>query len=214
MPKTGNISNQFSSLMKEAYQSLKRRKLSPSWIDESKVFLEAFNTNDLFVIESFNGDAYMHLKKHNHRIISPFVIMYCDSESTRNPFSQIPKRNFPIFSQCMRGISVTSSNFSTEKKKLIEDKVFQMGGSYDSHLHRDINFVVSDSVVTTKYKACIKLSIKVMKIDWVFACWDRFQYEFERANASHIVSQYQLPIFHGLTITISQVSLEFFKKLN
>lgn len=207
--KSACASNQISSIMKAAFISLKQKNCSPKWIDQSAVFTEKFNSADLFVFETFSGNAFDFLKQSEHRILSPFVIKYLDSDSASKPFQSIPQRPLPIFSQCMRGLSVTCTNLPTEVKNSIEQKVTQMCGLFDSSLSRDINFLVSDSVLTVKYRAAINFKTKVMKADWVFACWDRYQYQFERADSEHIVSQYLLPIFHGLTITVSQVSSSY-----
>lgn len=225
-----------SAIMKTALKSIKRRKLTPKWIDPSKVQqtcealsataagggweeIEAGSTTNsstsatvnkkneiMFVLDAFEGPVYEYLSKNNYRIISPYVIKYCDDDCPE-PFETIPLRAHPLFSQCMRNIIVTATSLPTETRKALEAKVMKMCGNYSSGLNHTVKVLIAGSVLTDKYKAAARLSIPVVRPDWVENCWTTYQYNFVRADSPELLRRYALPIFHNLMITCSGVSL-------
>lgn len=197
--------NQNSVIMRKAFSMFQKQKYSVKWILAEAIDEFPIEGVQLFVLENFNNKAYDLLRNHDVRIISPYVVLYCDADSTPEPFDFIPQRKFPILSQCMRGLYVTATNLSQLVKNKVEERVSQMSGFYSACLTRETNFLISDSVLTPKYHAANQLKIPVLKQEWITKCWDNFQFQFRRANEPDIIEQFRLPIFFGLTITVSQV---------
>ena len=198
----------YPTSMQSAYLSICYRKITAKRISAEKIEREAaelVSETAMFVMDNFNGPAYVCLDNLKARIISPYTIKYCDPECSQ-PFQTIPMRNFPVFSQCMRGLPITCTGLTSAAKKEIEQKVTLMCGSYETSLNGSTKFLVANSVMTKKYRAAVELKIPVMKVEWVNECWNKHQYDFFLAGSQEIVDKYILPIFFGLTITISQVS--------
>lgn len=201
-----------SPMMLKAFQSMRYRKCSPIWTADAKIENVVKDLGDdeaIFVIdrEHFDKPAFNFLLENACRIISPYVVKFCDEDVAQQPFASIPKREHPILSQCMRKLVISCTNLSTTVKKEVERKIRLMCGFYESGLNGSTTFLVSDCVLTKKYQAAVQLKIPVMRLEWVEACWDKHQYDFQRADSPELVAKYTLPIFHGLTISVSQVSL-------
>jgi hypothetical protein len=224
---SGQASGLKSPLMIEAYNSLRKRDYDCNWLEQSKIVKQPFEPQTtMFVLECFSGVAYDHLVDMDIRIISPLVIKFCNpnlkksdlpaskpsaiNAKTLLPFDTIPKRFMPIYSQCMRGLNITCTNLSNEKKRYVEEKVTQMCGNFDSSLNAKTHFLVSNSVYSRKYQAAVQLKIRVMSIEWIEKCWDLYQYHFLRAQEPEIVNRHLLPIFFGLTFSVSQVNVEIY----
>ena len=198
-----------SEPMKDAYKIFRSQKFETKFFLAKKIIdKKLFNNNTgqehrLFVLDSFSDSIYEYLKRGGARIVSPYVVKYTLKKTAI--FQNIPKRPFPIYSQCMRGLVITSTNFSGDVKRNIEDKVAQMCGTYVSSLNGNVKYLISNSVLTQKYRVAAMIKIPVMKVEWVEECWNNYQYEIMPATSSKIISKFSLPIFHDLTITVSQV---------
>lgn len=173
-----------------------------NWMDEAKLLKQQWNAQDIFIFSKFEGEAFNLLKNAEHRVITPYVIMYCQANFIDRPFCNIPKRNFPIFSQCMRGLFVSTSNLSKTKKKEIADMVSRMSGHYTKDLINARSFLVTDSVLTAKYHLAKQMSIRIVKPDWVYHCDENYQQQIKRADDPEIVKKHEVPIFYGLTICV------------
>nr|XP_027202237.1 uncharacterized protein LOC113796211 [Dermatophagoides pteronyssinus] len=193
----------------QPFMSIEKRKLRPRWISFEKMksiasslsyFAVIFIVTDRFdneIIECFND---------KFRIIGPLVITYCDNDICKCPHSALPKRTWPIFSQCMRGLEITTSNLSQKKRDLVKNRVQLMSGNYYENLCRQTNVVVSDSVLTRKARAAAENHITMVSFDWIESCWTKYQYEHRKADEESIVNQYRLPLFYGLNITSSGIT--------
>lgn len=190
--------------MQGAYTLMTNKGFHGNWMDEANLLDKQWKTEDLFIFSKFEGNAFEFLKEGGYRVITPYVIMYCEPKFVNPPFHNIPKRDIPIYSQCMRGLTVSASNLSSSMKKEISDMVFRMSGYFAPTLTEANNFLVTDSVLTAKYRAAKQLStIKIVKPDWVYHCDEKFQQLFKRADDPEIVAKYELPILFGLTICVS-----------
>lgn len=198
-----NEPQQQTKLMQGAYTIMTQKGFQGIWMDEANLLKKNWKTEDLFIFSKFEGDAFNFLKEGGYRVISPYVIMYCEAKFVNPPFNNIPKRDIPIFSQCMRGLTVSASNLSSSVKKEISDIVFRMSGYFSSTLTEANNFLVTDSVLTAKYRAAKQLGINIVKPDWAYHCDEKYQHLFKRADDPEIVAKYELPILHGLTICVS-----------
>ncbi|KAI2811871.1 DNA topoisomerase 2-binding protein 1 [Blomia tropicalis] len=198
--------NQNSVIMRKAFSMFQKQKYSVKWILAEAIDEFPIEGVQLFVLENFNNKAYDLLRSHDVRIISPYVVLYCDADSTPEPFDFIPQRKFPILSQCMRRLYVTATNLSQVVKKEVEERVSQMSGFYSTCLTRETNFLISDSVLTPKYHAANQLKIPVLKQEWITKCWDNFQFQFRRANEPDIIEQFRLPIFFDSTKRENHIS--------
>lgn len=162
----------------------------------------------MFVLDAFEGPAYEYLSKNNYRIISPYVVKYCDDDCP-DPFETIPMRPHPLFSQCMRNLIVTATSLPTETRKALEAKVMKMCGEYNSGLCPRVKLLIAGSVLTDKYRAAARMSIPVVHPGWVEDCWTTYQYSYVRADSAELLRRYALPVFHNLMITCSGVSQMF-----
>lgn len=192
--------SQMSQDMKIAFKSFHSRKFNPRFVSGSTILGNKEKVeNVLFVLESFSGQIFDHLKEQKARIISPYVVNYCD----KGKFDTIPMRSGPLFSQCMRGLRITFTGMPTETKEQLKDKIVKMAAIYDPDLNATTKVLVSNSVLSKKYQAAMMVKIPVLRMEWIEDCWQKYQYDY--AYAEEIKEKYFLPIFHGLTITVSQV---------
>ncbi|UXI16565.1 N-acetylated-alpha-linked acidic dipeptidase 2 [Sarcoptes scabiei] len=189
--------------MKEALGYIKERKFFPKWINFETLKTIRLNQHDIVVSDNFDGEIFEYCRDRLIRMVGPLVVNYCDPKQCLNPFLTIPLRELPIFSQCMRKLTITTSNLSINQRESIKKKVILMSGSYDTSLHSKTSFLITDSVITRKYRAAGQLKIPILTPNYIDSCWENYQHEYFRANNSKIVDQYRLPIFNNLKISVS-----------
>ena len=107
--------------------------------------------NHIIVTDHFDDKVFdcFHNKNQCH-IIGPLVITYCDDEFCPFSHCSLPKRTWPIYSLCMRGLEVTTSHMPIDKRQFIEKRVQLMSGCYHEDLNTNTSVLVSDSVLTKK----------------------------------------------------------------
>jgi hypothetical protein len=194
------------SLMRNAFHSIKSNKVNKKWTNFNELTtFESFD-NHLFVINSFDGQIFESLLERNARIISPLVILYSYSSDSQMRFDSIPLKSYPIMSQCMRHLKVSITNFNEEKRRDLINKIKQMLAHFSKDLTSDVTHLVSDSVVTQKYKVASSIGKTVVTSEWVDFCWERHQYLLCHANDQQIINRFRTPIFKNLMICVSQVS--------
>lgn len=194
------------SLMRNAFHSIKSNKVNKKWTNFNELTtFESFD-NHLFVINSFDGQIFEYLLERNARIISPLVILYSYSSDSQMRFDSIPLKSYPIMSQCMRHLKVSITNFNEEKRRDLINKIKQMLAHFSKDLTSDVTHLVSDSVVTQKYKVASSIGKTVVTSEWVDFCWERHQYLLCHANDQQIINRFRTPIFKNLMICVSQVS--------
>ena len=191
-----------SRLMIEAYASLRKDKLNPCWLDESKV-KSIFETefSPIFVINSFQGKFFESLKKiENVRIFSPFAIIQCNPKS----IEFLPERKYPILNLCMRRCYITHSNIQDlEKLSDIKNKVTSMGGQFSHKLIKKITQIVSNSWTSKKCLCARQRGIPVMSLEWIEKCWEESNKGIDAFHTSF--RKYRLPIFKNMNICTSGV---------
>lgn len=166
------------------------------------------NFSEIVIVSDIEAPAVERLIRLKWRVVSMLVVAYCDPGLLPTPYQSIPNRPYPLYSQCMRSLEVTSTNLKTSMRAVLESKVCKMGGVWDGSLKALTDFLVSDSVLSLKYREAIKMkTVKIVTVDWVLKCWDVYQHQFARADDPNIYGKYLLPIFHGLNICVSQVCL-------
>lgn len=207
-----NIDHQ-SERMKKAFDFVNHKNYRAEWIDFDYLKIKNLSTKDpsyRIVIENFDdsNSSFEYLRHKELRIISPIVIFYCFRNICLQPFCDLPLRPYPIFSQCMRGLEVTSSHLSPIKQRQIKNKIEMMSGKYCNNLHTTTSFLVTDSMLSQKTRSAIENNIPIMNIEWIESCWLKYQYEYRRAGEMDIVSKYQVLIFHKLNIVVSGQSMK------
>jgi hypothetical protein len=194
------------SLMRNAFHSIKSNKVDKNWINFNELTNFESLDNHLFVINSFDGQIFEYLLERNARIISPLVILYSYSSDSQMRFDSFPLKSYPIMSQCMRHLKVSITNFDEEKRSDLVNKIKQMSAHFSKDLTSDVTHLVSDSVVTQKYKVASSIGKTVVTSEWVDFCWERHQYLLCHANDQQIINRFRTPIFKNLMICVSQVS--------
>jgi len=159
-------------------------------------------------MKSFCGELFKYLIERKARIVGPLSLLYCSSIDCQNRFETIPLKWCPIFSQCMRRLVVSITNFDEEKKIDLINKVNRMCATFSKNLTTKVTHLVSDSVTTKKYKVASSLGMTVVTSKWIDLCWDKYQYELCDANDPSIIDQFRTPIFKNLVICVSQVSYQ------
>ncbi|OTF82829.1 hypothetical protein BLA29_000303 [Euroglyphus maynei] len=186
-----------------------RRRLKARWvnIEKMKLISNSLSLNSaIFIVTDRFDKEIIEYFQDKFRIIGPLVITYCDEDICQSPEQTLPKRIWPIFSQCMRGMEVTTSNLTADRKKLVENRVRMMSGNYYENYHGITNVIVSDSVLTRKTRAAAENKIPIVTFEWIESCWTKYQYEHRRADEEAILAKYKLPIFFGLNVVLSGVS--------
>lgn len=164
----------------------------------------------IFVTDELESPLFNFLSANNCYILAPLVIMYCKL----SPKLAFPKSTEPVvLSLCMRNLKISISGIVGLTRSLKEDfesKIVNMSGTFESGLSRKTSYLVANSVCTDIYKLAVQLQIPVMTLEWVNRCFNDQQYEFKEANQETYIAKYKLPILHGLTIYLSQVSVPLF----
>ncbi|XP_046910043.2 uncharacterized protein LOC124491449 [Dermatophagoides farinae] len=182
-----------------------KRKFKPRWIsfEMMKSTSNRLPYVEIIIVTDRFDDEVLNFFHDKCRIVGPLIITYCDNDICPCPQSSIPQRTWPIYSQCMRGLEVTTSDIPTTKRQFIENRVKLMSGHYHENLHINTSVLVSDSVLTRKARAAAENHIPIVTVDWIESCWIKYQHEYKQANEDSIISKYRLPIFHGLNIVLS-----------
>jgi len=196
--------------MQNAFSSMKSHKFDPKWIKANEVMtIQSFN-NYLFIIDSFDGQVFDFLVEKNARIIGPLTVLYCYSSECKTRYQTIPIKSCPIFSQCMRKLNVSITNFEGRRKNDLINKIERMCGTFSKDFTKRVTHLVSDSVRTNKYKVASSIGVTVVSSEWVDFCWEKYQHLLCHASDQQIIQKYRLPMFNKLMITVSQVFLLHF----
>jgi hypothetical protein len=202
---TNGCSGRQPKQMQNAFNSLKAHKFDPKWIQSNEVFKIKSFENYLFIIDSFDGQIFDYLVERKARIIGPLSVLYCYSNECKTRFKTLPIKSYPIYSHCMRKLIVCLSSFEGQRKSDLINKIERMCGIVSKDFTNRVSHLVSDSVITKKYKVASSLNKTVITSGWVDFCWERHQHLLCHANDESIINKYRLPIFYNLMITVSQV---------
>ncbi|PNF40863.1 hypothetical protein B7P43_G15936 [Cryptotermes secundus] len=186
--------------MKMAFQSCVEHELSPEWISEHKCASLKPTKQDVFVFQQFEGDTfsqYQNLKC--VRLLGPRCLLSCLMEG-----SPIPDSCSPIFTTAMRGLVVTTTNFTGQEKEDLIKKTEYMGALFSSKLVGGTTHLVAKNVLSIKYEKAVERSLTVMTQDWVHSVWEASCKRNVHASDPEF-QVYKCPVFHGLTITCSNL---------
>lgn len=200
VPKGFQSENLCSDDMKMAFQSCVEHELSPEWVLEHNCASLKTAKQDVFVFQQFEGDIFSQYQNQKSvRLLGPRCLLSCLIEGL-----PIPESNSPIFTTAMRGLVVTTTNFSRQEKEDLIKKIEYMGALFSSKLVGGTTHLVAKNVLSIKYEKAIERNLPVMTGDWVQNLW--LESCKRNAHASDPEFQaYKCPVFHGLTITCSNL---------
>ncbi|XP_037301931.1 DNA topoisomerase 2-binding protein 1-like isoform X2 [Manduca sexta] len=116
----------------------------------------------------------------------------------------IPSGPEPVYTVAMRGLVVTASGLTKDKKEIIKIKVHWMGGTYNTVLTDETTHLISDTVLSVKYVRSVEIGIPVMSETWVDAVWEA-ALRLNVSGASSDFNNYRLPPFANLEVTTSGI---------
>ncbi|GFS61654.1 DNA topoisomerase 2-binding protein 1-A [Nephila pilipes] len=177
-------------------------QLEPSWVTPGECLKVSKKEPKLYVMDPFVGEVFEHLKSVNCRIVGPLCILYC----LRNG-DILPKRPHPVYSVSMRKITVSCSNVDNASRENIQQKVELMGGFFSKDLTKSVTHLIVGEVGSKKYRVAASFGLSIMIPGWVDDVWENGQQQQLHATDSSY-NKYKCPVFKGLVITVSQLSVD------
>lgn len=194
-----------SKEMKLAFELMIKRQYQPEWLNFTQLKNKTLSNSELIIMEKFNGTAFEYFQSKKARILGPYTVNYCNENVCLKPKVNLPMRFTPIYSQCMRGLFIASSNLNKSTKKDLEIKVTMMSGIFQDQLYKNTAILVTNSVLTEKSLYARKNKIPILSVAWVENCWLKYQLDYQQANEKKIITKYCLPLFFNLNFSISGV---------
>ncbi|KAJ0181462.1 hypothetical protein K1T71_003547 [Dendrolimus kikuchii] len=202
VPKECKNEDECSEDMQQAFLACEQHcGLKAEWIHESEFKkFEGLTKEDIFVLSEFQGEMYERLRSTKCLLLGPRCLSCCLTEGT-----SIPRGVEPVYTIAMRGLSVTASGLTKEKKENIKKKVFWMGGFYSTVLSDTTTHLVSDTVISDKYIKSVEKRIPVMAESWVEAVWSASLTQNINGSSPDFKS-HLLPPFANLQVTTSSIT--------
>ncbi|KDR12289.1 DNA topoisomerase 2-binding protein 1-B isoform X2 [Zootermopsis nevadensis] len=185
--------------MKMAFQSCVEHELSPEWISEQSCASLEPSKQDVFVFQQFEGEIFSKYVNLKCVLLGPRCVLSCLMEG-----SPIPESCSPIFTTAMRGLVVTTTNFSGQEKEDLVNKIKYMGALFSSKLVGGTTHVVAKNVLSVKYEKAVERNLPIMTGQWVHSVWEASCKRNIHACDPEFQA-YKCPVFHGLTITCSNL---------
>jgi len=145
------------------------------------------NSNLFYILDTFDGPVFQELKKKKKYILGTQCIL--DSIELNKP---LPKEEYPIFSRILDGVKISCAGTQKAKVMLL---VQSMGGSYQSELQTDTNYLIATDTQSGKYQSAVKKRILVLHPSWLHACW--------KARCFIDTPNFVLKPFSGCTISVT-----------
>nr|XP_037871630.1 DNA topoisomerase 2-binding protein 1-A [Bombyx mori] len=175
--------------------------LHGQWVHETNWNrFDGLTKRDVFVIAQFEGELFKKLRATKCLLVGPRCLSCCLTEGI-----SIPTGPEPVYTIAMRGLVITASGLSKDKKENIKKKVHWMGGIYNSVLTDDSTHLVSDTVLSDKYIKSVEKGIPVMSETWIEAVWEASQ-RMNISGSSGEFDIHRLPAFANLQVTTSGIS--------
>lgn len=204
-----------SQRLKDAFESVPKSTIVPSWIAESEIESVKEKLGEvvpIIVIDLFDGDTFRRLKDvADIQLISAFALL----KIVPRQIQDIPLFPSPVESLCMSGIRVTISGLhkNLEEYKSIYKKVRRMGGEVikDGGLYK---LKTTHIISLTWYSKVVNYvrqnykeipDIAIMDPQWVHYCYEKRE-TIESAKSDHIIKKFRLPVFHNMRISTTGVS--------
>ena len=201
-----------SSTMKTAFSVAKDSGMNPVWVtfEQALTMAGEIVKVHVFVIDTFRNELYDHLQKNpNCHIYGPSCIFYCRSKL------HLPCRRFPIFNLCMRSLEIC-----VDHERFDDDEVLQMFGltnlmcgTFSYTFRPSTTHLISNDLCTENSKLARTYGIPILNKDWVKQCWEKSLNVELNAEDKAFVDKFQLPVFHGFQINVSQVDRQTLRPL-
>ncbi|XP_076917913.1 uncharacterized protein LOC143578135 isoform X2 [Bidens hawaiensis] len=156
--------------------------------------------NDYHIISSRDHEKFDDLRQKGCNLLGPQCVFSCAKEHR-----VLPKQGFTCC-LAMDGVKILASGFEMKEKDEIGKLVTAMGGVLQTKASSDVSFVIVKNVLAAKYKwALNNLKKPIVSESWLHQCWK------EHRVVSH--ESYRTLPFSGLTISVTQVSLDERKEI-
>ncbi|XP_076924900.1 uncharacterized protein LOC143587514 [Bidens hawaiensis] len=156
--------------------------------------------NDYHIIFSIDHEKFDDLRQKGCNLLGPQCVFSCAKEHR-----VLPKQGFTCC-LAMDGVKILASGFEMKEKDEIGKLVTAMGGVLQTKASSDVSFVIVKNVLAAKYKwALNNLKKPIVSESWLHQCWK------EHRVVSH--ESYRTLPFSGLTISVTQVSLDERKEI-
>ena len=167
-------------------------------------------SDSIYVVEEFKGTIFDHLMKIKALVVGHLCIL--KTTFNGSVIDSLPSNltsDNPVFSKCMYGMKVCTTNMEKKDKDVLEKLIKRMSGQYTNHFSNSVTHLITNKIGTSKYYAAGKHKIPIMKPDWVYQCWQRHQFGLAHAQNKKLIDNYKLSVFQGLVICPTQVRCWF-----
>lgn len=167
---------------------------------------EGRNVFGAYVLEFFEGELYEKLLEYSRkekrcRIFGPDVLIFA------RDIDHIPKIGRPLISLSMFRWNVCCSSYTKQEKEEFEKKVVMMGGNFFLKFAKHTSILIAKDIVSEKSQIARKKNIPIVSRGWLDKCWSNCHRQ-DPVKANDLVKNFKLPIFAGVTISITQISTE------
>ncbi|XP_058878639.1 DNA topoisomerase 2-binding protein 1-A-like isoform X1 [Acipenser ruthenus] len=190
---------QSSDLATKAYDAIRELQSEEflQTVDEEAALLLQQKDKSLYIFSSFNGPAFIHLKKLGCRIVSPLVVLFCLQHQR-----SVPKAEHPVYNMSMADVTVSCTSLEKETREEVSTLVQLMGGRVFRDLNVSVTHLIAGEVGSKKYVVAANLGRPILLPSWVKACWEKSQDSLFRYTDLN-TDEYLCPIFRGCTICVT-----------
>lgn len=199
-----------SETMKAAFDLLANMKagFKIKWITEMALCekIDNIKTSDgpflgIYVLDQFDDPLYDSLCELRARIFGPLAILQTYGQE------HLPIMPNPIISFSMRKMVVTLSQIPNKDKPVLINRIRLMSGVVEKAFKLEVTHLISDTLVSDKSKVAREKGIPIISPKLVERCWELSERN-EMVNAETEIAKFKLPLFHGFSISATQVSFK------
>lgn len=140
---------------------------------------------------------------HLLRLLGPPALMRCLKENEAIPAAPPPW----IYNTAMSGLYIALSGFTPEEKKRYSDLISFMGGLCLPVFTEKGTHLVSNTVLSSKYEAAVKLKVAIMHADWIEDVWNKNLNNYVPATDEQF-NACKLPIFYNLNVSCTLLAMD------
>ena len=170
-------------------------------LSENDIANDAFNPASVFVTTRVKSAAVAKLRERQCRVVGPQVIDWCIANE--KPLPETTSQGL-VLNQAMRGVVVSCTSLSLDKRERIYDVVLMMGGEISHAVSADVTHLVAGSVLSEKYRVAVDaLHVPIMTSDWVLACWRESQKRSVTSTDEAMMTGRRCPCFLGCKMSVT-----------
>uniref|UniRef100_A0A4W3IX14 DNA topoisomerase II binding protein 1 n=1 Tax=Callorhinchus milii TaxID=7868 RepID=A0A4W3IX14_CALMI len=196
---TEKINSEYFTKAYEAVEEFQPEDLLQSVQENEAVCLKEKDSS-LYICDSFEGEAFNHLKKLGCRIVGPQVVLFCVQQQ-----QCVPKAVHPVYNMAMSGVVISCTSLNKEIRDEVHKCVQLMGGRISRDFNISVTHLIAGEVGSKKYLVAASLKKPILLPSWVKTCWEQSHHGMISYTDMNL-EEHLCPPFLGCTICVTGLS--------